>query len=483
MQDRLLALGRAEQAARAAPVDLALFARDRAAADRALAAEARIQVERLRRIGRAALEDDADDLGDHVAGAPHDHGVADPHVLAPHLLVVVQGRVADRRAADEHRLELRDRRQLAGAADLHVDVAHRGQLLLRRVLVGDGPARLARLEAESSSAARGRRACRRRRRCRTAARRAARRSPGDSATRPAAPCSTRLSSLTGRPIFFSAPSRPCCVPGTSQPIDLAEPVGEEAQRTLRGLAGVELAHHAGGGVARVHEGLLALRAAGDQLALALVQRLEIVAPHEDLAAHLDRLRRDSRCAAQPLRHAGDHAHGVGHVLAGLAVASRGGLHQRAAFVTKVDRQAVELEFGVVGQRRRVVGQHERLAHARIELLGAGRAWCRSRCGSTASAHDVAPMQGPRAPRRSRAGSASPGVSSSGCSASIDLQLLEQLVVLGVRDLRLVVDVVRLGVPLQLRPQRRGAVGRIAGRAAADGFTGSAPPRQRRTPLS
>jgi hypothetical protein len=48
--------------------------------------------------------------------------------------------------------------------------------------------------------------------------------------------------------------------------DLAQAVGKEAQRPLRGDGRVELAHRTGGGIARVDEGLLAL------LALALVQR-------------------------------------------------------------------------------------------------------------------------------------------------------------------------------------------------------------------
>ncbi len=47
----------------------------------------------------------ADDLGDHVAGLVHDHRVADPHVLARDLVLVVQRRQPDRRAADEDRLE------------------------------------------------------------------------------------------------------------------------------------------------------------------------------------------------------------------------------------------------------------------------------------------------------------------------------------------------------------------------------------------
>jgi hypothetical protein len=60
----------------------------------------------------AAIEQiDADDLGNHVAGAAHDHRVADTNVLAARLVLVVQRRVGHRHAADEHRLELGHRRE------------------------------------------------------------------------------------------------------------------------------------------------------------------------------------------------------------------------------------------------------------------------------------------------------------------------------------------------------------------------------------
>ncbi len=91
--------------------------------------------------GRAHAEHRADDLGDHVAGLAHDDGVADAHVLAAHLVLVVQRGARDRRAGDGHRVELRERREHAGAADLHADLAQHGRLLLGRELVGDRPAR------------------------------------------------------------------------------------------------------------------------------------------------------------------------------------------------------------------------------------------------------------------------------------------------------------------------------------------------------
>ena len=65
------------------------------------------------------------------------------------------------------------------------------------------------------------------------------------------------------------------------PSQLAEAVGEEAQRPLRGDARIELAHGAGGGVARIDELLLARRRAGARSAL------EVRAIHQDLAAHFE----------------------------------------------------------------------------------------------------------------------------------------------------------------------------------------------------
>ena len=85
--------------------------------------------------------------------------------------------------------------------------------------------------------------------------------------------------------------------GDAPAVDLAEPVSEEAERPLDRIACVELAHHAGGGIARIDEGLLALGAAFDELALPLVQGLEVVAAHEDLAAHLEHRRLHALAAA------------------------------------------------------------------------------------------------------------------------------------------------------------------------------------------
>ncbi|MNX79614.1 hypothetical protein D3C86_1112500 [compost metagenome] len=126
--------------------------------------------------------------------------------------------------------------------------------------------------------------------------------------------------------------------GTVRALQLANPVGEEGQRPLGGDARVQLPQAAGGGVARIDEGLLA------GLGLAFIELVELGAVHEDLAAHFQHGR---RLAAQLQRNRLDGPHVGGHVLAGLAVAARGGLHEPAVLVAQRHRQAVELQFAGV----------------------------------------------------------------------------------------------------------------------------------------
>ena len=97
---------------------------------------------------RALVEDDAEHLRNDVAGALDGHRVADADIEPLDLLFVVQGRVLHHDAAHRHRLELGDRRQRAGAADLNLDVLDDGRRLLGREFVRDRPARIARHEAE-----------------------------------------------------------------------------------------------------------------------------------------------------------------------------------------------------------------------------------------------------------------------------------------------------------------------------------------------
>ena len=113
MQQRLLALRRAHQPARAARDRLVGQPHHRRAAFRAARGH-----HESPRPGRPLLGQHAHDLRNDVAGAAHDDGVADAHVLAPDLVLVVQRRVGHGDAADEHGLQARHRGQCAGAPDL-----------------------------------------------------------------------------------------------------------------------------------------------------------------------------------------------------------------------------------------------------------------------------------------------------------------------------------------------------------------------------
>ena len=161
-------------------------------------------------------EHDTEHLRDHVAGALDRHRVADAHVEPRDLVGIVQRRVLHHHAADRDRLELRDRRERAGAADLDLDVAqHRGRLLGRE-LVRDRPARVARHETRAAPASRAGRPCRRRRRCRSRARRASARSR--DGTR-AAPRPTGTASISGLVCEAAArratsPCRTACRPAS-----------------------------------------------------------------------------------------------------------------------------------------------------------------------------------------------------------------------------------------------------------------------------
>ena len=109
---------------------------------------------------RLLVQDDADDLRDHVAGALDDDcGVADSKVDAVtnriavvadalDVIFIMQRRVRHDDAANGHRLEPRHRRQRAGAADLDIDALENRGRLLGGEFVRDRPARAARDKTE-----------------------------------------------------------------------------------------------------------------------------------------------------------------------------------------------------------------------------------------------------------------------------------------------------------------------------------------------
>ena len=67
--------------------------------------------------------------------------VADPDVLARNLVGVVEGRAGDDRPSERNGLQLRDRRQNAGAPNLHRDRLDSRLRALGRIFVGARPAR------------------------------------------------------------------------------------------------------------------------------------------------------------------------------------------------------------------------------------------------------------------------------------------------------------------------------------------------------
>ncbi len=456
MADRLLALRRAEQAARTARHRLTLFPHHVRAADRAALGqfERRIfgllrgveQVAARHVFHRAALEHHGHDFGDHVTGTAHDHGVTHAHVLAADFVFVVQRGVGDRHAADKHRRQPRHRRDGAGAPDLHADRLDGGQRLLRRILVRHRPARLARAEAqlalqrqridlvdhavdiERQAVALGadggvklHQPFAAHHRCTLLADRKA---EGDQ-------CVEHAGMRLGHP----APAG-----------RLAQAIGEERQRALGGHLRIELAHCAGGGVARVDEGLLAA------FALAGVEALEIVAPHVDLAAHFEHVGHGTVDGPQAERDLADGADILRDVFTGGTVAARGGLDQEAPFVAQVDRQAVELEFGRVFDGRIGFGQPQLAAHAGIEgerAVGGGVGLGADRQHRHHVPHRGELRQdGAAHPQRGRIRRAQFGV-----FGFQRFQRAIEPVVFGVRHAGLVQHVVLVGVAVQRRAQR------------------------------
>src|SRR3569832_2497859 len=114
------------------------------------------------RARRPPLFDDAHHFRYHIAGAADGHRITDAHVLAMHLIFVVQRRIGDSHATHEHRLQARGRRDRARTAHLHVDGRHDRHGLFGGKLVRERPARRTRdvalLTRRRGGGGRGRRA-------------------------------------------------------------------------------------------------------------------------------------------------------------------------------------------------------------------------------------------------------------------------------------------------------------------------------------
>ena len=129
--------------ARAAQRHAVLVADDRRAALRAT-------LRHMKRHGirRALVPHDGEHLRNDLARLLHQHRVADAQIELVDEILIVQRGVRHRRPGQTHGVNDGLRRQHAGAAHLHHNIAHTALLFLRRVLIGHRPARELRRAAE-----------------------------------------------------------------------------------------------------------------------------------------------------------------------------------------------------------------------------------------------------------------------------------------------------------------------------------------------
>ena len=251
----------------------------------------------------------------------------------------MQGGVGDDDAADCHGLELRERRQRPGPADIDANRLDDRRRLLSRELVRDRPARRAGDEAEPLLQPQiidlvddavdviaerrpllfDRAIVREHLRGRVA-------ELGQGIGRQAEAAHRLDGAELGR---------------SERLADFAPGIGEKLQRSLGGHARIELAQRARGEIARIGVD----RLAGGRLAR--VERGKVGVAHIDLAARLEDLGR----AFEALRDRLHHAHIRGDVLAFVAVAARSRLHKFAILVAQTAGESVDLGFRHDVERR------------------------------------------------------------------------------------------------------------------------------------
>ncbi|MNC33469.1 hypothetical protein D3C75_818620 [compost metagenome] len=238
-------------------------------------------------------------------------------------------------------------------------------------------------------------------------------------------------------------------------LELTDTVGAELQRAAGGHLRVELAQAAGGGIARIGEGL----AAG--LDGPRIQRLEAGARHEHLAAHLQHARPALAVQAQ-----GDVAHGAhiaADVLTGTAVATGGATHQHTVLVEQADRQAVEL--GLAGVFHQVAGRQQLAQPLAYPTVEVAQVVFREGVAEAEHGNLVAHL----AERTERLGTDPLGrrieADQLGMRLLQRLQLLEQTIVFGIRHARLVEHVVAIVVLVDGDTQLLDALGGSTGHGA------------------
>ena len=296
-------------------------------------------------VGRALVEHGTHDLGDHVARLVHDDGVALAHVFAADLVDVVQRGARDGRAGDRHRVELGDRREHTGAAHLDANFAQDGLLFLGRELKGNGPARRAGGKAQVKLLLEAV-------------------DLYDHAIDVVVQVTAMLEGLgaelvdlgrrgAARHVGVDAkasatqPVQKLTLAVDVQRIGIGDGVDKGGQIAARRDLGILLTQAAGGGVARVGEGVAAL---GIGL---VVQAHKAALGHIDLAAHFDGTLAvgahvGERRLGQVHGHILDGTDVERHVLARGAIAARGGAHKGAVLVGKRHAQTVDLKLAGIG---------------------------------------------------------------------------------------------------------------------------------------
>ncbi len=398
---------------------------------------------------RPLVDHDIDNLRDHVAGALDHDGVADPDVAAlaqllavaadtPDVVLIVQRDVLHDHAADADRLELADGRERAGAADLDLDVPQHRDGALGRELVRDRPARRARHEAEALL-------------------------PVEAVDLVddavdvvielgalfldlAMKCDQLLDRMTDfrqRIGLEAAALEPADHAGLGvlrHVSHLPPGVGEEAERPRGGDRGILLAQRACRRVARVGKDGAALGL------LPLVEREKGLLGHVDLAAHFADV--GHVAALQFLRHVLERADIGGDVLAlGTVAAGRGG-DEFAFLVTQRHRKPVDLRLGAEIDPV-AIGELEEAANApdKIEYVFLGK-----RVVERQHRHRVADFL--EFSRRRRADLLRRRFAGDefGKPRLDGVEALAQPVIFGVGNLRRVVLIIGLVVPLDLERQ-------------------------------
>ena len=218
-----------------------------------------------------------DHARDHVAGARDQHRVADANVVVLDVGGVVQRGALDGDAADLHGLEHRVGIERSGAADADDDVDELRARLARLELESDRPARVARDDAKPLL------------QCEIVdfyhdavdlvVELVASLLPFlQNAMTSSNECARAMFGLTGKPSARRRRSDSHCV---AERVLGDELIGEKRKPPLRGQRGIELAHAARRGVARIGEGRQPVAFARG------VEPLEIALAKIDLAAHLD----------------------------------------------------------------------------------------------------------------------------------------------------------------------------------------------------